>query len=330
MRSPRHVPSRVLLAAGVFVLLGAAAAPVASAAFLGESEDPAGDATVPEPERDITAAGFGYDPATGRMGAAIRLRGPASGAPATLVAYAGTKTPTGCDQGPTIGFASDTDRSDASWLRVRADASVEGRGRLRKAGESSALQRFDVSDSVLAGLKADCVLISSTALGDGNTVYDQLSFDLVGQPAVSVRLSGLPKSVTASKRRHALRIAVTNPGHGPTGKVRVKIGGVRGMTASKRTLELPSIAPGTTRTTTVRLRFSTRARTRTEIPVTATAGKLSAKAERDIRVALPDRKPSGGSGGGGGGGGTPSTCVQYFPDFSGESGGSLGLVPCVR
>ncbi|MDO9409353.1 hypothetical protein [Patulibacter sp.] len=327
MRSFRPARSRVLGAVGLAVALAAVSAPPASAVFVGEAEDPAGDATVPDPQRDITAAGFGYDPDTGRMGAAIRLRGAPAGAPTTLIAYAGIRTPTGCDRGPAIGFGSDADRSDASWLRTTVDGAPQSRGRLSKAGVGSALQRFDVQSSLLKGLTVDCALISATAPGDAATVYDQLTLDLVGQPALGVRLSGLPSSVQASKRRHALRITVSNSGHGPTGRVRVRLAAVRGVAPTRRTVSLASVAPGKTRTTTVRVRFTNRARLRNQLPVIATAGRLTARAERTVRVVQPDRRPSGG---GGGGSGTPATCVQFFPDFSGGSGGSLGLVPCVR
>ncbi|WP_026909783.1 hypothetical protein [Patulibacter minatonensis] len=330
MRASRPALLHVLPLAGAVVALATVGVQAASAAFLGEAEDPAGDATVPEAERDITAAGFGYDPATGRMGAAVRLRGPSAGAPATLIAYAGRRTATGCDRGPTIGFASDTDRDDASWLRTAADASIVSRGRIDKAGGRSALQRFDVSSSALRDLKADCALISTTALGDGTTIYDRLSFDLKGQPELSLSTAGLPSRLTASSKRHALRVVVRNPGHGPTGKVRVRLGTVRGMLATRSTVTLPSIASGKSRTAAFRVRFSKRARLRTEIPATAKAGRLTVETVRDVRVQQPQARKPRRSGGGGGTGGTPSSCVRYFPDFSGESGGSLGLVPCLR
>jgi hypothetical protein len=44
--------------------------------------------------------------------------------------------------------------------------------------------------------------------------------------------------------------------------------------------------------------------------------------------ALHVRKPTKPGGGGGGGDGTSRTCVRYQADLSGETGGSLILVPC--
>lgn len=57
----------------------------------------------------------------------------------------------------------------------------------------------------------------------------------------------------------------------------------------------------------------------------ALGGDQTVAAEGDIRLRRPAR------GGGGGGSGTPTpprTCTRWVPDFTGESGGSLGLVPC--
>lgn len=46
-----------------------------------------------------------------------------------------------------------------------------------------------------------------------------------------------------------------------------------------------------------------------------------------VGVVAPSR-PRPPAAGGGGGSQRPRTCVKYFPDLSGETGGSLGIVPC--
>jgi hypothetical protein len=70
--------------------------------------------------------------------------------------------------------------------------------------------------------------------------------------------------------------------------------------------------------------LSRRARTSTDLKVTAAAGQLIARQETTISV----RKPTKPGGGGGGGEGSSGVCVRYLADPSGETGGSLILVPC--
>lgn len=305
-----------------------AAASAAHAAFVGEATDPAGDSTSPEAAHDIVAAGFGYDRATGRMAAAVALRdAPYSATAATLVTYAGRRTATGCDVHPIAGFAVSTIAWSGEWLRFNEPGVIAFRGEADKRGGSTRVQEIEAVDRRLAGLRLDCAEIALMHPGGEPVVFDSMSVDLRPLPGLGVRLSGLPGTVR-SERRHTLLIKVTNPGDAPTGRVQVRLGALRGMSA-KRSYVIPSLRAGASRTIRVRVAFTRRARSSNDLTVTATAPRLKATAERRVRVSHPTRGGSGG-GSGGGGGGTPSVCTQYFPDLSGQTGGSLGLVPCLR
>jgi hypothetical protein len=71
--------------------------------------------------------------------------------------------------------------------------------------------------------------------------------------------------------------------------------------------------------------LSPRARTATDLKVTAAAGRLIARQET---TTISVRKPTKPGGGGGGADGSSGTCVRYLDDPSGGTGGSLILVPC--
>jgi hypothetical protein len=102
------------------------------------------------------------------------------------------------------------------------------------------------------------------------------------------------------------------------------VAGARGLRVSPSTRTLAPLAAGRTRTATLRVRLSTRARASTRLRVTATAGDQRVRTEGRIRLL----RPSSGGGGGGGGSTPPRTCNRWMPDISGETGGSLVLVPC--
>ncbi len=92
-----------------------------------------------------------------------------------------------------------------------------------------------------------------------------------------------------------------------------------------RGTRLTQIRPGSRKHVRVRVRLFRSAGTSADLKVIARSGKLRAGAETKLRLKLPKKPPTGDGGGTGSGGGV---CVQYFPDLSGETGGSLGLVPC--
>lgn len=105
----------------------------------------------------------------------------------------------------------------------------------------------------------------------------------------------------------------------------LRLGRARGLRLSPRVRPLGTIGAGKRKTVRVKLRFSDRARSLTELAVKASSGRLVAKGTLDLNVRTP--RPRGG-GGGGDGGDTPTLCNRYSPDPFGDTGGSLILVPC--
>ncbi|MDW5596893.1 hypothetical protein VSS74_21275 [Conexibacter stalactiti] len=83
-------------------------------------------------------------------------------------------------------------------------------------------------------------------------------------------------------------------------------------------------------TATVRVRLGERAARTTDLRVDVSAGRLKATETRriSVRTPTPAPPPSRGGGGDGGDSGPSRVCTRWFPDISGETGGSLGLVPC--
>lgn len=79
---------------------------------------------------------------------------------------------------------------------------------------------------------------------------------------------------------------------------------------------------------TVKVTLVRGARTTTEVPITASAGKLRAKAEITLRRRATKNPSSGGGGSGSSTSPPPRLCTHYLADLSGQSGGSLILVPC--
>jgi hypothetical protein len=299
----------------------ALAAP-AHASYVGVAEDPAGDA--PSGAQDLLAVGLGYDAVSGTLFGAVKTR-EAAEIPATVVFAAASGLTTGCGIAPAIGFASQLNQRDGAWMRFSGPETVAASGTAEKRGYGTTEQTLQVTDRQLAGLRPDCVAVSvvdpvTTA------VYDTVGpIALVPQPALSLRLSGVPERVR-SGRRYRLKVKVSNPGAAATGRLRVRLASARGLSAGRRALTVASVAPGKARTVTLPLRLSASARPLTDLKVSAVAGKLKVEAERRVFVRTPARtkKPSGG-----GGRPRPSmTCTRWIPDISGSSGGYLGLVPC--
>lgn len=309
------------------LLLCARLAPPAEAAFVADAPDPAGDASSADPAHDILGIGFGYDRRTGQVVGAIRLGSDVereSAASVTLVA--GTRTANGCD-GPAIVLASSTDAFDASWYRFATPETVTARGEAGKRGYLDRVQRYEATGRALRGLRPDCVMAALTEPGNAQNVYDTFGpVRLRPLPGLSLRLGGLPRR-TRGGRDYTLKVTVANPGDAPTGRVAVRLARLPGMSARPRALTLRSIAPGRRRTASLTIRFGERAPVTPDLEVTATAGRL--RVEEEISTVV-SRRDKPGRGGGGGGGGGIGVCTQWFPDFSGETGGSLGLVPCQR
>jgi NPCBM-associated, NEW3 domain of alpha-galactosidase len=316
------VPLLIALLAALALVV--ASPPSAWANFVATAEDPEGDAVDASPGRDIVAVGLSYDRRKGELFGAIQLRGAPEGAPAFVTLFAGTRTATGCDGYPAAGFGSYTDEFGASWLRLDAADAVVARGEADKTGFAANVQEFEISDRRLRGLRLGCVIATLTAPENPATVYDAVGpLPLEGRPALSVRVGGVSRPFVAGRSRR-IELTLSNTGDAPTRRVRLKLGRPRGVTLKPRIRSLKPIAPGRRRTVRVTVTASARARTSTDLKVVADAGELVARGEVTLRV----RKPAKPGGGGGGGNDPAQLCTRFMADLTGETGGSLILVPC--
>jgi len=315
---------RIIRTALVMLAAGLVAASAARADFAATATDPAGDATDASPGRDITAIAFAYDRRGGRLFGAIQLRGaPQQGEGALVSLFAGTRTASGCGGFPALGFGSVTDETGARWLRID-DASGNGpRGPASKSGSLSNVQEFEVTDPQLAGRRLDCVVATLTELGNAAVVYDQAGpVPLAGLPALAARMSGTAHPFTAG-RRYRVKLTLTNAGDAPTGRVRLKAARARGLTVRLAKRSLPPIPVGGRRTVPVTVSLSRRARLRTDLVLSATAGDVVARALATLHLNGPSRP-----GGGDRRGDPTQLCNRWQPDLSGQTGGSLVLGPC--
>jgi hypothetical protein len=317
----------VALVAGTVAALALTAS--ASANFVGEATDPSGDSADPNPGRDIVGAGLAYDPRTGGLFGAVGLRGEPGDAPGLLTLFAGMRTAAGCDGYPALGFGTLTDEFGASWLRLDdASGTAAARGDADKDGYRSALQELEATDRRLAGRRPNCAVATLTEPGNPAVVYDTVGpIALVGQPVLALRIGRVPDRIPEGKRR-TIKLKVSNTGHAPMRRVRVKVARARGMKATVKPRVLKRLAAGRKRTVSVTVTLGARADLSTDLKVSARAGKLVARAEDTLYVRRKQKPSSGGGGGGGDGFDGPKTCVRFIPDFTGETGGSLGLVPC--
>jgi hypothetical protein len=136
-------------------------------------------------------------------------------------------------------------------------------------------------------------------------------------------MSGVSQ-IFGSGRPRRSKLTLSNEGDAPTRRVRLKFSRARGLAIKTKTRTLKSIPARHRKTVRATVTLSDRARTATRLKVTAAAGQLIAQQEATLHVRTPT-KPGGG---GDGGDRTPGTCVRYQADLSGETGGSLILVPC--
>jgi hypothetical protein len=228
-------------------------------------------------------------------------------------------------EAPAGGFGSYSDEFGASWLRLDTPSGpAAASGEADKRGFDSELQRFEASDAALVGHPWNCVVATITEPANAANVYDSAGpIALVGQPGLSVRVRA-PKQFQRN-RSQSLRIAISNPGDGPARRVKLRLGQARGLRLSPRSQSFGTLAPGKRKTIRVKVRFDDRARSLTELALRASSGRLVAKGTLRLRVRTP-RRPSGN--GGGGQRDLPRLCNQFSPDLSGETGGSLILVPC--
>jgi hypothetical protein len=322
--SKRYGKSLIAVAAASVAAAVSVAGP-AGANYVATSTDPAGDAGDPNPARDLTAVGLSYDRRTGELLGAVRLRGePAEESRAFLTLVAGPRTPTGCNGYPASGFGSYSDEFGASWLRLDSAAGDGPRGEADKHGYLSEIQQFEVTDRRLAGQKLDCVIATLTEPNNPAHVYDSVGpLTLRGQPALSMRVAGARRTFLPGRSRR-VTVTLRNTGDARTRPVRVRFNRARGLTVKAKSTRVKGIAPGGRRRVALTVRLSSRARTATPLKLKASAGELVVRQETTLYV----RKPSKPGGGGGGGGDGTQSCVRYQADLSGETGGSLILVPC--
>lgn len=305
------------------VLLSATAA---EAGFITETRDPAGDSTDPDPARDLTGAGIGFDRKSGYMVAVVALRGtPGLENRAFVSVYAGTRTSSGCTGLPAAGFGAFTDGSGATWFR-QDSPSRSRHGEADKSGYRSTIQKFEIRDRRLAGKKWDCLGAILTDPENPDVVFDRVPMVFFkGIPAMALRMPKVRRPIPPNRVRQ-LRIVIRNPGDGPLRNVKLRVLPDRGLKVVPRVRNIPLIRPHTRRAVRVRVRLFRSAGDEADLKVLVRSGELRARAKTTLRLKLPKEPPEAGGGGNAGGGG--GTCVQYFPDFSGETGGLLGLVPC--
>jgi len=316
-------PTRLLAVAAGATLALTAAAP-AQANLVGGGQDPAGDAA--SPGRDLREVAISYDARRGGLIGGMRL-GAAPGVleDAQLTLVAGRTTPTGCNGYPAVGFASNTYRASSQWLLLAQPSGGGAAGRAEKDGLATPTARLVAADARLKGQTPDCVIATLSDRDDAAVIFDTAGpFPLKPRPVLSLRLRGVPKQLTAGRSRR-VRVTVTNDGSAPMPRSRLKVSGARGLETTPSSTTVPGLQAGRSRTVSMRVALSSRARSSTPLKVTGTAGDQRVFAEGSIRL----RKPSGR--GGGGGGGTPDPprlCNRWTPDITGDSGGSLTLLPC--
>lgn len=317
--------ARSVLVALVALTVALVGTSTAAANFLAVATDPAGDATDPQPARDLTGLGFSYDRDRGELLGAVRFAGePSEETRAFVSLFAGTQVGSGCNGVPAAGFGSYTDEFGASWLRIDTAAGDGPRGEADKVGFMSRTQEFEIVDPQLEGHRLDCVIAIVSEPGNANNVYDTAGpVPLVGQPTLSLTVRGTGQTFRAGRPRQ-VKLTLANGGDGATRPVRLAVNRARGMKVTLPKRSLKAIAPGRRATVTATVTLSRRARAVTDLKVTATAGDLVAR--HASRLTL--RTPTTSGGGGGDDDFTPQVCNRWVPDLSGATGGQLILVAC--
>lgn len=306
-----------ILAACALIALGPNRA---EATFLGVGQDPAGDTTDPDPARDITGAGLAYERDSGQLHGALRLRAaPSTESSALIALYAGVRTGRTCNGLPSIGFGSYSDEVGASWLELGPQGPV-AKGEAVKTGFLDPVQEFEITARALSGNELDCVVATLTEPGNSLNVYDSIGpIPLRPLPALEARIANVPVAMRPGQEKR-LKLVVSNPGDAGTGRIELSAKPARGLDV-RLPKPVPSIAPGKQRTLDLKVTLGKRASSPTPLQVTARAGRLFARAEEDLHVlhASPGNDDDDTA---------PQLCNQWIPDLSGETGGSLILVPC--
>lgn len=322
----RPIPRLPALIGSAVAMLLAAGAP-AHAAYVGTGGDPTGDATDGNPAHDIVGFGASYGPADGSLVGVLRLAGRAGGANEYVRAHVmvGFRTPSGCNGFPAVGLQTYPSAEGAlvRWVRFGAaddPRPKDGFGRQQVLDGGHTL-RFEVSDTDVAGLKADCAVAWTVNEQTPGVLVDTASATVLrAQPELVAEAGKMPPSQRVGQRRK-VRVVLRNPGHAKTGRIRLSVAKARGLSV-QHPKTIASLKPGAKRTVTLTTSLTSSAKASTRLRVTASAGDLRARVDGRLRRA-------GTSGGSGSGQPTPpQTCNRWMPDLSGETGGSLVLVPC--
>lgn len=268
------------------LLLGAAPA---SANFFATGVDPAGDSTDANPGRDIVRVGFAYDRRTGHIRGGVVLKGDPVEAPANLTLFAGHRTATGCNAYPAIGFGTQTDLRSANWVVLTSATAPPTSGEAEKTFDRIA-EEYEARAKQLAGKRPNCVIAQLNDPTDAKVVYDVAGpYKLRAMPELATRLSKVPALMRPNRERK-IRVTVSNPGDAPTGRVRLRVSEARGLKV-KGPRQLPSIRPDARRQVVLRLTLNRRAKTTTELEVTAIAkNKLRATASDRLYLSKRARK----------------------------------------
>ncbi|MEV4422789.1 hypothetical protein AB0L40_22845 [Patulibacter sp. NPDC049589] len=320
---------RLLVSVAVIVSVGAAAAP-AMANFSGAAPDPTGDATDPRSGRDLEAAAFGYDRKTGTVRVAIQLatRPDKTDDGVGVHVFLAHRSATGCDKTPGVSVVGETQAPGGMAWGLQTGPSSDPLAAVGSADNFDtfdAVQRFELRDPALKNRAFDCAVATTTELGNPANVLDTVGpIVLKALPELRLGVSGVPTSVVRDRTRR-ITVKVTNPGDAPATGVKVRIGRAAGLDAPAAT-SLGTIAAGRTVTKRISIRLTRRARSTVPLKLSAATGDL--RIERRYSITPRSRAKRGGSGGGDGNRGPQQLCNQFSPDLSGQSGGSLILVPC--
>lgn len=296
-----------------------AVVPPASANFVALGQDQAGDAADPHPGRDIVKVGLSYNRRTGHLRGGVALRGaPTSAAAANLTLFAGRRTGTGCNGYPAIGFGTQTDLTGADWVLLGAQG-PRARGSAVKLYDAAA-EEYEATARPLAGKRPDCVIAALNDPQDPDTIYDVAGpYNLRGLPELEVRLGKLPSKMRPGRTRK-VRLTIRNRGDAPTGRVRLAPKRARGLTV-RLPRRVVGLRAGTRRTMMMRVTLNRRARTFTNLRITAKAPSgLRASDRGRLFLSKPSGKSRKGSSSGGSG---SKLCYRYtwMPPYS-------TLVPC--
>jgi hypothetical protein len=314
------------------ILLGTAAllsAGPAHAAYVGSGSDPVGDPADGAAAHDIVAFGAAYRPAEGALIGVVRLAADGAGANdhVRIHLMVGRRTPDGCAGYPAVGFRSYPSGGGAltRWMRFAQLGDPEpedGFGR-QQSSDGGRTWRFEVAERSLAGLTIDCA-VAWTHHDESTAAFIDSTKEITlrAQPELVAELGKLPATQRAGQRRK-VRVVLRNPGHAKTGRIRLSVAKARGLSARHAKTVAP-LKPGAKRTVTLTTSLTSRAKSTTRLRVTATAGDLRSRVDGQLRLA----GSAGGSGGSGGGDRPSQLCNRWMPDLSGETGGSLVLLPC--